>query len=50
MNSMLFRQEWFNDFKRYKLQIKNLKNITVEHLKKWFHRFYGAKYCFCYFR
>lgn len=42
MNSMLFRQEGLIVQDDTKLQIKNLKNITVEHLKKWFHKFYGA--------
>ena len=42
MNSMLFRQDGLIVQDDTKLQIKNLKNITVEHLKKWFHKFYGA--------
>ena len=42
MNSMLFRQDGLIVQDDTKLQIKNLKNITVEHLKKWFHRFYGT--------
>ena len=42
MNSMLFRQDGLIVQDDTKLQIKNLKNITVEHLKRWFHRFYGA--------
>ena len=43
MNSMLFRPNGLMIQDDTKLQIKNLKNITVEHLKRWFHRFYGAK-------
>ena len=42
MNSMLFRQDGLIVQDDTKLQIKNLKNITVDHLKQWFHRFYGA--------
>ena len=39
MNSMLFRQDGLIVQDDTKLQIKNLKNITVEHLKTWFDSF-----------
>ena len=42
MNSILFRPEGLVVQDDTKLQIKNLDNITVPHLKKWFHKFYGA--------
>jgi len=42
MNSVLFRPEGLIEQDNTKLQIKNLKHITVAHLKSWFERFYGA--------
>jgi predicted Zn-dependent peptidase len=42
MNSILFRPEGLVVQDDTKLQIKNLDHITVAHLKKWFHKFYGA--------
>jgi len=42
MNSILFRPEGLIVQDDTKLQIKNLKDITIRHLKNWFHKFYGA--------
>ena len=42
LNHMLFRIEGLQYQDDMKLQLKNLKHITVDHLKSWSKRFYGS--------